>query len=251
MPVQPPQTQAPPRATPPSSARRGQKRTRQAPVSQPQPQTPVSESGTESEEGAPSVLPTVSTIARATTSLLWKLRFADEEKWFPRERATPAGRPFWTPLQQVFHRAYYHARTVLFPQHRHMVLEKLAAAVPMSLDEFEDYFTYLPGLLDVFTLPGNYVEDWVMIFYVTAWIPQDRAYVTFMFRGERYRLYRQDIAHALGLQLTGDRLHDLAYPRALPPRRPLSSGIVAPPSDELDLCFRGQLDQLPLVTHLT
>ena len=63
------------------------------------------------------------------------------------------------------------------------------------------HLTYMPGLLDLLTRAHEYVLDWVKIFFANLWIPRGRQYVKFMFRGDRHRLYKEEIAEALGVDL--------------------------------------------------
>ena len=46
------------------------------------------------------------------------------------------------------------------------------------------HFDSIPGLTDLLTDVDHYVEDWVRVFYATAWIAEDRSFVQFMFQGE-------------------------------------------------------------------
>jgi hypothetical protein len=135
---------------------------------------------------------------KGSAQIVWKYRFYDMDLWFPEQRQTPEKFLFWTELQHRFHLAYYHARTQIQPQRR-LVMSTMAQAVPIALDEFERYFSYMPRMLDLFILPGHYIEDWVQIFYSTVFVPSDRSRIMFMFEGERQVLYRSDIAQALRL----------------------------------------------------
>ena len=63
------------------------------------------------------------------------------------------------------------------------------------------HLTYMLGLLDLLTRAHEYVPDWVKIFFTTLWIPRGRQYIEFMFRGDRQRLYKEEIAEALGVVL--------------------------------------------------
>jgi hypothetical protein len=208
--------------TPPAStARSGRKRTREEPQrqqQQPSEQQPEG-SGSESEVVAPR-LPSVKTILKGSSQFVWKYRFHDRDLWFPEQRQTPDDHPFWTELQQRFHRAYHHTRTQVQP-HRRLVMNTMARAVPMAVESFQQYFNYMLGMLDLFTLPGHYILDWVEIFYSTVFIQSDRSRIMFMFEGESHVLHRSDIAAALRLQESDLRLHDLVYPDIPPSRRPV------------------------------
>jgi hypothetical protein len=169
--VLPTPTQTSTRSTPASSAHLGSKRARETIAPQPQYLQHPSHTGSESEEQSEEDEPplTVGDITRATASCVWTLRMADESKWYPPQRELLAG-PFWTSTQRLFHRALFHGR-FQFYDHRQLRMDRLARAVPTNVDTLEAHFSYMPGLLNIFTLPGYYIEDWAEIFYSTVWIP--------------------------------------------------------------------------------
>ncbi|RLM85619.1 hypothetical protein C2845_PM04G04340 [Panicum miliaceum] len=121
--------------------------------------------------------------------------------------------------------------------HRRLVMSTMARAVPMAVESFQQYFNYMLGMLDLFTLPGHYILDWVEIFYSRVFIQSDRSRIMFMFEGERHVLYRSDIAAALRLQESDIRLHDLVYPDIPPSRRPVCTGVDPPDFDTVSICF--------------
>ena len=59
-----------------------------------------------------------------------------------------------------------------------------------------------------------------------------------MFRGDHHRLYKEEIAEALGVDLVSTtQVHELCYPRAVPPRRALAGG-TPPPVKIVFVLFR-------------
>jgi len=104
--------------------------------------------------------------------------------------------------------------------------------------------------------------DWVKIFFATLWIPRGWQYIEFMFRGDRHRLYREQIVDALGVDLVPTtQVHELCYPGAVPPCRSLAGGM-PPPNEIVSVLFRqpfspdslrspGELSQLAAVLLLT
>ena len=84
---------------------------------------------------------------------------------------------------------------------------------------------------------GQYVEDWVRVFYTTFWIAPERNFIQFMFQGESFRLYRNNTLEALGLQASSRWLHEIVHPHAQPLHRPLVGGVF-PTDDEIRSIFR-------------
>ena len=59
-----------------------------------------------------------------------------------------------------------------------------------------------------------------------------------MFRGDRHRLYREEIAEALGVDLVPTtQVHELCYLGAVPPRRAIAGG-TPPPVEIVSVLFR-------------
>ena len=54
--------------------------------------------------------------------------------------------------------------------------------------DIRQYFTYLPGLLGLLTLPGTYVEEWVREFFASIWIAPDHSYIHYGVAGRDYRV---------------------------------------------------------------
>ena len=90
---------------------------------------------------------------------------------------------------------------VKFYAHRWITVKGLAKSARVIKEEMKGHLTYMLGLLDLLTRAHKYVLDWVKIFFTTLWIPQGRRYIEFMFRGDHHRLYREEIAEALGVDL--------------------------------------------------
>jgi len=84
----------------------------------------------------------------------------------------------------------------------------------------------------------------VRVFYATLYIDHDRQFLQFMFQGEHHRIYRTDLAEALGVQAYEERVHERAHPKAVPPRRPLMSG-VNPTDEQIRVCFREPESTIP------
>ena len=113
--------------------------------------------------------------------------------------------------------------------HHRIIVEGLAKSARVIEEEMKGHLTYMPGLLDPLTKAHEYVPDWVKIFFTTLWIPRGRQYIEFMFRGDHHRLYREEIAKALGVDLVPTtQVHELCYPGAVPPCRSLAGGMPPP-----------------------
>ena len=65
-----------------------------------------------------------------------------------------------------------------------------------------------------------------------------------MFQGEHHRVYRTELAEALGVQLFEERAHQRAHPNAASPRCPLVNG-VNPSDDQIRICFREPASLVP------
>jgi hypothetical protein len=94
-----------------------------------------------------------------------------------------------------------------------ITVEGLAKSAGVTEEEMKGHLTYMRGLLDLLTRAHEYMQDWVKIFFATLWIPRGRQYIEFMFRGDRHRLYKEEIAEALGVDLVPTtQVHELCYP---------------------------------------
>ena len=126
----------------------------------------------------------------------------------------------------------------MFWAHRRIIVEGLAKSAGVTEEEMKGHLTYMLGLLDLLTRAHEYVPDWVKIFFATLWIPRGRQYIEFMFRGDHHRLYREEIAKALGVDLVPTTwVHELCYPRVVPPCRALV-GRTPPPIEIVSVLFR-------------
>jgi hypothetical protein len=127
---------------------------------------------------------------------------------------------------------------VKFCAHRRIIVEGRAKSARVTKEEMKGHLTYVPGQLDLLTRAHEYVLDWVKIFFATLWIPRGQQYIEFMFRGDRHRLYREEIVEALGVDLVPTtQVHKLCYPGAVPPRRALADG-TPPPAEIVSVLFR-------------
>ena len=169
----------------------------------------------------------------ATARRVKKLRFVSVEEWFREPRENRPGRDFYTLLQEAFFRAY-EARGIQLSRHNVLDFRKLSDAAGGA--RIEPHFTYLSGLADLLSRSGRYMARWVRIFYATVWIEPSRDYIKFMFRGRPRILSWAEIADALGVDLNDTRLHELAYPGAIPPRRACCGGVL-PPFERVSICY--------------
>ena len=103
--------------------------------------------------------------------------------------------------------------------------------------DFRAVFDFLPGLASLLEDSRHYDPEVVRVFYATLYIDHDRQYIQFMFQGEHHRIYRTDLAEALGVQSFEERVHERAHPKAASPGRPLMSG-VNPSHEQIRICFR-------------
>ena len=88
---------------------------------------------------------------------------------------------------------------VKFCAHRRITVEGLTKSVGVTEEEMKGHLTYMPGLLDLLTRVHEYVLDWVKIFLASLSIPRGPQYIEFMSRGDRHRLYREEITEALAI----------------------------------------------------
>ena len=109
------------------------------------------------------------------------------------------------------------------------------AAGGADVREHFSHFRGLPRLLEMGQ--NRYIEDWVRVFYATAWIAPERRAVHFMFGGQVFGLTRAKIAGILGVDLVDVSLHERVYGDADPPRRALIGGI-SPSHEAISRCFR-------------
>ena len=170
----------------------------------------------------------------ATARRVKKLRFVSVEEWFREPQDDRAGRDFYTLLQEAFFTAY-EARGIQLSRHNVLDFRKLSVATGGA--QIELHFTYLRGLANLLYWSGKSMAHWDRIFYTIVWIEPNGDYTKFMFRGRPRILSRAEIADALGVDLNDTRLHELAYPGAIPPRRACCGGVL-PPFERVSICYR-------------
>lgn len=60
------------------------------------------------------------------------------------------------------------------------------------------------------------------------WIDPDHQFNRYMFKGQSHQIERADLEPIFHSLAVDTHIHELAYPKVPPPRRPLSSGIHIP-----------------------
>ena len=97
--------------------------------------------------------------------------------------------------------------------------------------DFRRYFAHYPSLDELMRSSQSYVENWVIVFYATLYITDQRHFIQFMFDDREYRMHREKIAELLGFPLRGVSVHSIVYDAVSPP-------------------YRGHPGQAPLVDHV-
>src|SRR6266508_2573559 len=173
-----------------------------------------------------------------------KLRMVPLEEWFPAHRDPDVpDRRFWTHLQFDFHSAYIERHFGFF-QHSWLDFSTYQLSEAAGVEDFRGLFDFLPGLASLLEDSRHYDPEVVRVFYATLYIDHDRQFLQFMFQGEHHRIYRTDLAEALGVEAYEERVHECAHPKAVPPRRPLMSG-VNPTDEQIRICFREPESTIP------
>jgi hypothetical protein len=158
-----------------------------------------------------------------------------EEEWFPVTRDSRVDRRFWTLLQASFYETYQRRGHRIFP---HRVLDWVSLRTAAGGADVREHFEHFRGLPRLLSIERNrYIEDWVRVFYATAWIAPERRAVHFMFGGQVFGLSRATLAGILGVDLVDVSLHEMVYGDADPPRRAMIGGI-APSHEAISQCFR-------------
>jgi len=129
----------------------------------------------------------------------------------------------------------------LFP-HVVLPLPRMGNVIQHNLYQ---YFDHIPGLPDLLEHIHGYVEDWVRVFYATLYVGPEREYIQFMFQGLPVRLYRQNVAILLGLELSERRLHTDVYGDSEPPRRSKNEWIALTDNEVHDLFREGAQERIP------
>jgi hypothetical protein len=175
-------------------------------------------------------------LTKANAAKVKRLRWSvQEEDWFPVTRDSWVDRRFWTLLQASFYETYQRRGHRIFP---HRVLDWVSLRTAAGGADVRVHFAHFRGLPRLLSIERNrYIEDWVRVFYATAWIAPERRAVHFMFGGQVFGLSRATLAGILGVDLLDVSLHEMVYGDADPPRRAMIGGI-APSHDVISQCFR-------------
>ena len=144
-------------------------------------------------------------------------------------------RRFWMLLQASFYETYQRRGHRIFP---HRVLDWVSLRIAAGGADVRGHFAHFRGLPRLLEMEQNkYIEDWVRVFYATAWIAPERRAVHFMFGGQVFGLSRATIAGILGVDLVDVSLHERVYGDVDPPRRAMIGGI-GPSHEVISQCFR-------------
>jgi hypothetical protein len=174
-------------------------------------------------------------LTKANAAKVKRLRWSvQEEEWFPVTRDSRVDRRFWTLLQASFYETYQRWGHRIFP---HRVLDWVSLRTAAGGADVREHFAHFRGLPRLLSIERNrYIEDWVRVFYATAWIAPERRAVHFMFGGQVFGLSRATLAGIIGVDLVDVSLHEMVYGDADPPRRAMISGI-APSHEAISQCF--------------
>jgi hypothetical protein len=175
-------------------------------------------------------------LTKANAAKVKRLRWSvQEEEWFPVTRDSRVDRRFWTLLQASFYETYQRRGHRIFP---HRVLDWVSLRTAAGGADVREHFAHFRGLPRLLSIERNrYIEDWIRVFYATAWIAPERRAVHFMFGGQVFGLSRATLAGILGVDLVDVSLHEMVYGDADPPRRAMIGGI-APSHKAISQCFR-------------
>jgi hypothetical protein len=175
-------------------------------------------------------------LTKANAAKVKRLRWSvQEEEWFPVTRDSRVDRRFWTLLQASFYETYQRRGHRIFP---HRVLDWVSLRTAAGGADVREHFAHFRGLLRLLSIERHrYIEDWVRVFYATAWIAPERRAIHFMFGGQVFGLSRATLAGILGVDLVDVSLHEMVYGDADPPRRAMIGGI-APSHEAISQCFR-------------
>ena len=175
-------------------------------------------------------------LTKANAAKVKRLRWSvQEEDWFPVTRDSRVDRRFWTLLQASFYETYQRRGHRIFP---HRVLDWVSLRTAAGGADVREHFAHFRGLPRLLQIEQNrYIEDWVRVFYATAWIAPERRAVHFVYGGQVFGLSRATIAGILGVDLVDVSLHEMVYGDADPPRRAMVGGI-APSHEAISQCFR-------------
>ena len=163
-------------------------------------------------------------LTKANAAKVKRLRWSvTEEDWFPVTRDSRVDCRFWTLLQVSFYETYQRRGHRIFP---HRVLDWVSLRTAAGGADVREHFAHFRGLPRLLEMEQNrYIEDWVRVFYATAWIAPERRAVHFVFGGQVFGLSRATIAGILGVDLVDVSLHEMVYGDADPPCRAMIGGI--------------------------
>ena len=122
-----------------------------------------------------------------TVTRVRRMRYVDEQTWFPEQRDRDADSCFHTLLQESFYFGYVQLG-IMMSEHRMLhwgALRVVARGVPI-----EPFFERFPDLPSLLAERRQYVQEWVRVFYATLFVGEDRKYIMFMFNKKMYRLNR-------------------------------------------------------------
>ena len=51
----------------------------------------------------------------------------------------------------------------------------------------------MPGLEELMSRSGLYMDEWVIVFYATVWVDPSHEFIQFHFKGETYRILASTI----------------------------------------------------------
>src|SRR6185312_11801848 len=175
-------------------------------------------------------------LTKANAAKVKRLRWSvQEEDWFPVTRDSRVDRRFWTLLQASFYETYQMRGHRIFP---HRVLDWVSLRTAAGGADVREHFAHFRGLPRLLQIEQNrFIEDWVRVFYATAWIAPERRAVHFVFEGQVFGLSRATLAGIPGVDLVDVSLHEMVYGEADPPRRAMIGGI-APSHEAISQCFR-------------
>jgi len=158
-----------------------------------------------------------------TVARVRKMRYVDEQTWFPEQRERDADPFFHTLLQESFYFGYLQLGI------------QMRAAEGLPIQPFCDRY---PGLLELLAERHQYVQEWVRVFYSTLFVGEDWKYIIFMFNKKQWRLNRQSLARYLGVTLSDEpySLHFHTYGDADPPSR--SKETMFPSDEDVSILFQ-------------
>jgi hypothetical protein len=121
-------------------------------------------------------------LTKANAVKVKRLRWSvQEEDWFLVTRDSRVDRRFWTLFQASFYETYQRRGHRIFP---HRVLDWVSLRTAAGGADVREHFAHFRGLPRLLSIEQNrYIEDWVRVFYATAWIAPERRAVHFMFGG--------------------------------------------------------------------